>query len=138
MSLRVPPAPGRQRTYPVSTMKLAQSMAAGGWSPTEIQRALRRDGKAVPTRTTIIGWTTPDYAERQREKSRRKGHLRSVEQNGGRLAVGRRSDVFKAARIKALRIEGMSCSAIAKVMSFDFPDDPVTEHQVRYLLRQAA
>lgn len=89
---------------------------------------------APPTANTITAWVDPELAERWKDANRiRKRHrLRSATLSVVQGAA--RSDDWKLERMRALREGGLSYRAVAAVMSLDFPDDPVTEDQVRYAL----
>ena len=107
-----------------------------GWGPREIQRILRDRGMdPVPSHMTIWRWVNPEGHQRHREqtnainRARRAGSARFV------FPLPRGPE-WKEQKMRLLRAqEGLSFNAIAKIMTFDFPDDPWTEDEVRDLLK---
>lgn len=136
MNTRVPPAPGRSRPHTPADIAEANRWRESGWSYGDIQGFLADAGVRVHRRTIQL-WTNPEAAATHRRNDlavKRRARARALR---GRLA-GHRSPEFRATRVHSLRDTGMSCSAIAKAMTFDFPDHPLTEHQVRRMIEKAA
>jgi hypothetical protein len=93
-------------------------------------------GCAPPTPATIATWTNPKLADRLRAAGRERQRRLRSDGMQYRMPTTRHAD-WRFGRMLALaEIEGLSCAAIAKVMTFDFPDTPVTENQVRYALER--
>lgn len=135
MSTRVPPAPGRERRHTTATVAEARRMFDGGWTIYEIARILSgRRAKIDPT--TVGHWVDPDYSQRRLREQRERMNRLTAQRTGGRIsAKPPRSAHFRFERMKSLRALGLSHRAISTVMTFDFPDTPLSEDQVRYALR---
>lgn len=113
----------------------AQRLFAGGWSRYQIAKLFRRRGVSVDE-NTISAWVDPERADRDRRRQAERARILAARRSGGRLGAGpRRGPEFRQARMTSLRGLGMSYDAIAKVMSFDFPGEPVREWQVKDALR---
>ena len=119
-------------SHTAAAVALARQLHDGGWGVAEIRAYLAKRGIDVH-HSTVYRWTNEAYAERSR-RAKRIATNRNRQRAGGRLGVDRHSDEFRLERMIGLRATGMSCSAIAKAMTFDWPDDPMNEHRVRYLL----
>lgn len=115
----------------------ARQMHDAGWSCYRIAKIFRRRGVSISD-TTVATWVDPVRAEYRRRLHRQSKARANAAKSGGRLGAGPpRSPQFRAERMRSLRALGMSHSAISKVMTFDFPAHPVSEEQVRYMLRDA-
>ncbi len=124
----------RGRRFSAALVAEANRLHDGGWSAYAIAALFRRRGTHVDERT-VKAWVDPDTAARRREQTRQRMRRINAERTGGRLGAGPpRSPDFRFARIVSLRALGLSRAAVAKVMTFDFPDTPVTEAEVRYAL----
>lgn len=114
-------------------MQLARDLHAGGWKPTAIRRLLGEAGHEQPSVYTIHQWTNPTYKERQLAQHRRRDAERTAAQSDFRWPNSR-STTWRLRRMETLRGLGLSYVAVAKVMSHDFPDAPVTCHEVERAL----
>lgn len=104
-----------------------------GWKPAGIERLLAKESPGVPTptRQTVWRWTHPEEAEARVAKRR----AAEAKYTGGWPGIC--SPEWKQQRMRAMRSAGLSYNAIATIMRLDFPRDaPMTEHQVRYLIRK--
>lgn len=112
----------------------AVRLREAGWTIPQIRDVLAARGiDPPPCRTTIMRWTTPGFAERRQAKATvRKRELYEPSYR----PAGRKSAVWRAGRMRALFEAGLSPNAVAKVMTFDFPEHPVSGHQVRYALQR--
>lgn len=128
--------PAAARTpHSTSTVVEARRLHEAGWSIYAVAKLLRRRGISVDE-TTIAEWVDPKLAERRRDEQARRFRALSARRSRGRLGAGPpRSGEFRLERMKSLRALGVSYSDIAKTMSFDFPDEPITEDKVRHALR---
>lgn len=111
----------------------AKRMYAAGWKPYTIWQLYRRRGHAVSA-NTVKEWCRPELAAKRREAQRRRKNAKAAELTDGRMPTAWLSPEWRLARMRALDRAGLSARAIARVMSFDFPDSPLTEHQVRNAL----
>lgn len=104
-------------------MRLAETMydrGQGGWSIQGIQHYLTRRG-VKRSWQTVKRWADPAYAEQARTNNRLKERTRWGRRTDGRLGRRDHSPDFKLARMLALHNEaGLSLSAIARLMSFDY------------------
>lgn len=117
------------------TVAAARRLHSGGWSIYGIAKLMRRQGTSVDE-TTIAEWVDPQLAERRRLLQARRYRINSARKTQGRLGAGpSRSPEFRLERMRNLRELGVSFNAIAKVMTFDFPGEPITEDQARHALR---
>lgn len=123
-----------ERITVVEAMRRAQHMHANGWDNiTEIQRYLAARG--VPRSwQTIKRWCQPRFFELERERKRSQERRRWAAKTTGKLGRHDHTTDFRFARVKALDTHGVSFSAIAVVMNFDF-GDAITPDQVRYALK---
>jgi hypothetical protein len=125
----------RRQRHSSATVAEAQRLHAAGWSVYGIAKLLRRRGTSVDE-TTIAEWVDPALAERRRREQALRYRIRNARKTGGRLGAGPpRSPEFRLERIRSLDKAGVSAEAIAKVMTFDFPNEPITGHMVRHALR---
>lgn len=113
-------------------MRLAEQMydrGRGGWTIQGILEYLeRRDVKR--SWQTVRRWADPVYAEHRRSENRRKERTRWGQRTDGRLGRHDHTPEFKLARMLALHNEaGLSVSAIARLMSFDYGVE-FTRHMV--------
>jgi hypothetical protein len=121
-----------------SSMTEARTLREAGWSYRAIASLLTRRGSPVAD-TTVAEWCDPEKAARRRRRNLRRMAAANSQRNHGRLGAGPpRSMEFRDARMRSLRTAGLSMNAIAKVMTFDFPDEPWTEREVRDLLKDVA
>lgn len=111
----------------------AQRMRDGGWTAAQIRDYLAQRGHDV-TIGTVRRWADPEQARKHREDSRARSHRLRAAARGGRMGREGQSAEFRDQRLRALRDAGLSMNAIAKVMTLDFPDTPLTERQVRTAL----
>lgn len=122
-------------THTAQDIEQARTLYDGGWSPKQISGLFRRRGLRVHE-DTIAEWVDPALAERRRERQRQRMRELNARRTGGRLGAGPpRSAEFRRARIESLAAMGVPARSIAKVMSFDFPDTPVSEWHVRQALK---
>jgi transposase len=118
--------PQRGRRHSIVTVNEARRYAEAGWSVAWIARRL---GVA---KGTVARWVDEDRHARWMEDSDRWHAVRAAK--SGAMGMGRKQrPEFKFARMEALKAEGLSCAAIAKVMNFDFGDG-LSRHQVEYAL----
>lgn len=124
------------RRYSARTVIRACELREAGWSCAKIADFLSQELGVRPAPNTVLLWTDPKQAARQSVRVRI-GHQRARRKRlTGRMpAVSNLSPEFKAIRARALRESGLSFNAIAKVMTFDFPQEPVDAQQIRYALR---
>lgn len=117
--------------HKVQTKLRAIELREAGWSINEVRTQLAREGvDPPPSANTIWCWTNVEMDARQRAHKRRSGRLTRLRSANFRWP-GVRGPEWKVGRMQALRDGGLSCAAIASVMTIDFPDTPLTEHQVR-------
>ena len=123
--------------YPARVMARAIEHREAGWTLREIQRMLADEfGCDPPSPATIATWTNPKLADRLRAAGRERQRRLRRDGMQYRMPTTRHAD-WRFGRMLALaEVEGLSCAAIARVMTFDFPDTPVTEHQVRYAIER--
>ena len=122
------------RRYPASAVIRARELRDAGWSLRQITRLMRREfGVPVP-QSTVACWVDDEQARKQRLRSYNAHRRRWNAKVTGRLGSPHLTLDFKLIRLRALHEHGLSPGSIARVMSFDFPDEPLTEHQVRYSL----
>ena len=125
-----------KRPHSTAIVQEALRLHEGGWSARGIARILRQRGIVVSD-STIGTWVDPSILERRRAKARTRARREWAARCGGRLASGpRRSPEFRLARMQSLQQLGLSIQAIATVMTFDFPDQPLTVWQVRRALER--
>lgn len=126
--------PQRRRRYTsreqVEAIRLREE---GEWSVAEIARIMRRRGFDV-SEGAVRMWVDPEHAERQRDRDRQYRRRQRAARSEGRLRGNHSTPEMRAARVRALRVAGLSHSAIVKVMTLDFPEHPLTVDQVRYQL----
>lgn len=121
-------------THNTEAVKEAKHLFRNGWKPYSIAKLFKRRGNAV-SETTVTAWVDPETAERRRAEGRQRARAKSAAKTRGRLGAGPpRSPEFKIARMRSLRDLGVSYAAIATVMNFDFPDDDITEMDVRQMV----
>lgn len=124
-----------QVRHKVQTKVRANQLREAGWSLLQIQAILEREGvRPVPSQNTIWTWVTAKAHTRQNTQKRLADRARRIAVSEFRWP-GVRSPEWKLARMRRLREAGMSCAAIATVMTIDFPDTPVTQSQVDYAVR---
>lgn len=124
---------GRRRVeYPASMVAKARSLAEGGWRPAQIRRLLADEHERVPTLSTVIHWV--DETEARKHRDAQRNIMRKAGAKGSLRLPQNRSSVWRMARMRALRDAGLSHQAVATVMSFDFPDFPVTRREVERAL----
>ena len=123
-----------RRPYPIATMRRAIELIDAEWTPTEARRLLQAEGHDAPSLTTIYLWTRPDYRERHNRATRQRAARRTAEASSYRWPANRTVE-WRIGRARALAELDLSMAAIAKVMSFDFPDTPISEHQVERMVR---
>lgn len=120
--------------HSAATMLEAQRLAAAGWTSQGIVRVFARNGITV-TERTVKRWVDPDFAAKRRRSQVLREREKNAAARGGRLAGPPRSPEFRQARIESLAKLGVSMAAIAKVMSFDFPNEPITVRVVEHALQ---
>lgn len=100
-----------------SDIAAARRMHADGWTITQVTAIL--NGRGLRVSAAAVGrWVDPERAERHVTQSRELKRRRRRE-----------------ARLKALADAGLLAPAIAKVMTLDFPEHPMTSWQVRWALK---
>lgn len=119
------------RGYTVSTMALAQRLRAGGWSIPSICDIIERETGKRPARTTVHNWVAPEFAEARRRRDLAHKNARDAAASSGSMRANHGSAEFRLRRMQVLHAAGLSMHSIAKVMNVDFPDAPLSEHQVR-------
>lgn len=125
--------PKRARRYTSGDKAEAIMLKGGGWNAAEITRLMQAAGRPV-TYTAVRLWVDDEAAELQRARDRRY-RRRKRAQTETFAWPGRVSGGWKLRRMRALSEAGVSCSAIAALMTFDFPDDPqLSAGQVRYAI----
>lgn len=119
--------------HKMSTKLKVVELYEAGWKPAEIERILHDEGMPVPSRNTMWIWTHPKAAA---EQARRDVAVARRWRVGAATFAwpGVRTPEWKVGRMRALRQTGMSFSAITKVMNVDFPNEPLTEDEVRYAI----
>lgn len=123
------------RRYPARAAVRARELRDAGWSLRHITLLIRRELGLPVAQSTVCGWVDEEQARKQRLRSYNAHRRRWNAKVTGRLGSPHLTLDFKLIRLRALHEHGLSASSIARVMSFDFPDQPLTEHQVRYSLR---
>jgi hypothetical protein len=111
-------------TYPAWMVAEARRLKAAGWSLRRIAKIFEQRGcDPAPTQSTIYNWVRGYSATpKQREWQAR----RSAEASGGRILAAPSRPEFRLVRARALHRQGMPVEWVAAVMSFDYPDRPVT------------
>jgi hypothetical protein len=109
-------------------------LSEAGWGNAAIRRILADQGvDPIPTLKTIRMWIDPDYADQVRAETRQR--MRQTSPMTFRWP-GPRSVEWRVRRIKVLADAGLTKEAIAKVMTHDFPDCPLSRAQIDGILRQ--
>lgn len=122
--------------HKASAKARAIELRQAGWSLSEIRALLTREGvRPVPSPNTIWCWVNEKANARQNAHKRRADRARRLARSEFRWP-GVRSTDWKLARMRRLKEAGMSCAAIAIVMSIDFPDTPLSQWQVDGALRE--
>lgn len=117
--------------HTTAAVALATQLAAAGWRPSEIPAILSRElGIKPPARSTVHYWLNDGYAEKRRRSGRARKRKHVAAHASGSMRSNHRTPEFRLTRMRALRTAGLSHAAIAKVMTLDFPDAPLTRHQV--------
>lgn len=120
--------------YSSAAVARARQLRAVNWSISEIPRVLEREGHGHPSQFTVRLWVDPRRHAASQAAVRRAHAHRSAAKSDFTFPSNRTPE-WRVGRIKALGGLGLSNEAIAKVMSFDFPDTPVTRHQVAGVFR---
>jgi hypothetical protein len=121
--------------HSTQTVAEARRLHAAGWTVYSIAKLMRRRGSRVSD-TTIAGWVNPELADRRRREEAQRARVISARRCRGRLGAGPpRSPEFRFERMRSLRAMGVAYSAIAAVMTFDFPGEPITADQARHALK---
>lgn len=114
--------------HTTETMSRAIELKEAGWRPGEISKLLERELGVRPGRNTILRWTNPTYAERERTRMSRINARRWA--NRWRFNLLERStDACRQAFIHRLTAEGVPTSSIAKVCTVLF-GEPVSRDAV--------
>lgn len=112
------------------TVAQARRLADAGHRLHEIVGFLGNEGITVNARV-VKTWIDDEFAEHRRTQARRRMRLANAAKTKGRLGAGpKRSPEFRLERMRSLHDLGASLSSIAIMMSFDFPDEPVSRSQV--------
>lgn len=126
MSTATPQTHGRHKPnphYPANVREFARRLYGHGYTAYRIRKSLIARGyDPAPSQNTILCWVDDEYREIQRLNQRRF------------LPAGpKRAKAWEARmdRMCALRDTGLSYRSIAAVMSLDFEDVELSEHQVR-------
>ncbi len=123
------------RRYTVPTMVRAKQLREAGWSLDRIADLLECELGVRPHVDTIAIWTIPSRARSYEQSVKRADRRRRNANATGRMPnAARFSADFQLIRAKGLRAAGLSVEAVAKAMSFDFPESPVSKDQVRHAL----
>lgn len=136
MTLRVPPAPGRDkrhRRHSTKTMKLVRDMAAAGWTPTQIQRYLSSQGVDPPHENTIARWSSDERQDRVNRRRVEARRYRARKRDWHNLSARWCERDWKDRMIELRTDAGLTCSAIARLLRHDLGVD-ITEEQVRSLV----
>lgn len=120
--------------HSTATLRRVYELNEAGWTPTQMLLVLADEGFDRPSLTTIYLWLRPDYRERSRVANQRRSARRSAS-SGSFHWPARRSPEWKLARMRVLKDAGLSCEAVATVMTLDFPDTPLTGNQVDGMFR---
>lgn len=123
----------RGRRHDMATVRTVRRMYdnGNGWGKTAIREELARHGIDV-SYSTISRWVSESFAERCREDNRR----RMAGRRPSFRWPTRHNPTWKLGRMRALRATGLSSYDIARVMNFDFPQDPpITDYVVRRILK---
>jgi len=121
--------------YDSSTICRARELHAAGWGVADICRIIRTERGVQPARSTVHYWVNDDFAERRRTETRVQKRKRIASTTSGSMRSNHRTVEFRIARMRALDQAGLSMESIAKVMALDFPDEPLTSHQVKGAVR---
>lgn len=113
-------------TTPHRSDKVAQArgLREGGWSTHKIA------GFMGVAQSTVMRWTDDEHLERVTNIRRSLDRQRLAAASAGRLRRSNATPEFRQARMVSLRGLGLSHLAIARVMTFDFPEQPISEDQV--------
>jgi hypothetical protein len=116
--------------YAITDKNRAVELREAGWSLERICDLIEQERGHRPSKKTIWTWTYPAKAREQQLRSRARSRRRRAAGATFRWPNPRGPE-WKVGRMHVLRDGGLSCAAIASVMTIDFPDTPLTEHQVR-------
>lgn len=116
-------------TRPQSVILARELWDSGAWSKTEIASYLQERG-CTAHKTTIAAWADPARAARKARQDARTVALRAARYGSRPMGRPTAHPAYKLARMSALSACGMSPTAIAKVMRFDF-GDVLGTHQIR-------
>lgn len=120
--------------HSAKVMAEARRLREAGWSLNEIRRLMAADGiDPVPAIGTIAIWTDDAARRRELDRQARKHRELRVARSDFRLP-GVRGPEWRLGRIRALADAEVGILDIARVMSIDFPGEPITRHDVRYAL----
>jgi hypothetical protein len=113
--------------YPAKYSVRARELHAAGWRQFEICALLEKEFGQRPSGRSVLRWCDPDYAETERF-DRAKGTA---------LKPRQRRKMWRLVRDRMYELRhevGLSCAAIAKLLSHDFEGVKVNEEQVRRML----
>lgn len=121
--------------YPITAVVAAQKLRASGETFAQIAGFIGDQYGAQPSIDTVRGWCSKRVADRARKRNLQRKRARAALGGtaGGRLGNQAHTSEFRLARMSALRDAGLTDTAIAAAMSFDYRD-PVTTMQVADLL----
>jgi hypothetical protein len=109
-------------------------MFAADFRINTIRRYLARNGVDVSW-MTVKGWIDPQWYEQQLAVCRARSRRREM-RNHTYAWPGQRGPEWKMGRIRALHEAGLYPVMIARVMTTDFPEQPITGAQVKRALQE--
>lgn len=114
--------------YPITAINAARRLRAAGETLTEIADFIGDQYGARPCTKTVSVWTSTRAAKgaRARRLQASREHSAKGGFTGGRLGRKGHGPEFRLARMVALREQGMTDTAIAAVMSFDYRETVTT------------
>lgn len=127
-------------SYPVALMLRVRALRKAEWTYREIQDLVHRETGHRPSLNTVHRWADPAFAKRKDAAARgkRRATAAAGANTGGRLGSSRYSDAYQEHRARRLVLEaGMSHTATARAMAFDFPDQGWTTYRVARLVGDA-
>lgn len=121
--------------HPMTIVTEARALVAAGWPAQTASRILKERHDVYVSGRTILAWTNPAQAKRDRDRRRRFDAHRSREQANFRLSSD--APAYKEAFVERLREAGVPRSSIAKVCGVVF-GEPWTRHRVVKILEGAS
>ena len=118
----------------MATVRRARALHEAGWSYSRIAKLLARELGVDVGPTTLLRWCDPiEHARAVANQSRRNRTINTA-RKCGRICSKAHTPEVPAHRARKLLEAGMSATAVAQVMAFDYPEDGWTRGRLQPLL----